>query len=67
MAASESHPEIREQMKFMWVGKTDATTGEYTDGKRGMHDLVQIDAALILMPINPHGNWGYLTQNLLCH
>ena len=66
-ATSESHLQTREQEKVMRDGKKDATTGEYIADKCIMCDLVQTKVVLIPMLIDPHGNWGPLTQNLLCH
>ena len=66
-AAAETHLQTRERKKFMRDGKKDAIMGEHIPGQRIMGDLVRSDAVLIPMAINPHGHWGPLAQNLLCH
>ena len=42
-------------------------TGELIPSQQVMGDLVRSDVVLILMAIDPHRNWGPLTQNLLYH
>ena len=51
----------------MQHGKKDVVTGELIPVQRVMGDLVHSDVVLIPMAIDPHGNWGPLTQNLLYH
>jgi len=66
-AAAETHLQTRERKKFMRDGKKDTITGELIPGQRVMGDLVRSDVVLIPMAIDPHGHWGPMTQNLLCH
>ena len=64
-AAAKSHLQTRERKKFMRDSKKDTVMGELIPGQRVMGDLVRSDVVLIPMAIDPHGNWGPLTQNLL--
>ena len=66
-AAAKSHIPTRERKKFMQDGEIDAVTGELIPVERVMGDLVRSYVFLFPMAIDPRGNWGPLTLNLLLH
>ena len=64
-AAAEQHLQSRERMKLNRSGDKDPATGRAIPGDEVMGGILDANAVLIPMAIDPHGNWGPMMENSL--